>query len=141
VNLVVDANILIAAMVRDSAARRLLLTLPFKFYCPDFVFEEISKHIELISSKNSLSIKDNEKFLRVLSKYVRTVEYEVYSKKLSEAEKIIGSIDRKDVPYIALAISLNADGIWTEDKHFSRQDKIKVWKTEEILKFAPSQTK
>lgn len=140
-NLVVDANILIAAMVRDSAARRLLLTLPFKFYCPDFVFEEISKHIELISSKNSLSIKDNEKFLRVLSKYVRTVEYEVYSKKLSEAEKIIGSIDRKDVPYIALAISLNADGIWTEDKHFSRQDKIKVWKTEEILKFAPSQTK
>lgn len=140
-NLVVDANILIAAMLKDSAARRLILTLPFKFLCPDFVFEEISKHLELISSKNSLSIKDNEKFLGVLSKYVRTVKYEIYRKKLPDAEKIIGNIDRKDVPYIALAIYLNADGIWTEDRHFLRQDKVKVWRTEELLKFVPSQAR
>lgn len=132
-NLVVDANIIIAAMVRDSAARRLILTSPFKFYCPDFVFEEINKYLELISKKNSLSIEENKRFLTTLSKYVKTVEYEFYRAKMSEAEKIIGSVDEKDVPYTALALSLSADGVWTEDRHFSKQDKIKVWKTEDLL--------
>ena len=136
-NLVVDANVIIAAMLRDSAARRLIFTLPFKLYCPDFVFEEISKHLELISRKNSLSIEDNEKFLEILSKYIKTVEYELYRKNLSQAEKIIGSVDKNDAPYIALATSLKADGIWTEDRHFLKQEKVKVWKTETLLKFAP----
>lgn len=135
VNLVVDANIIIAAMVRDSVARRLLLTLPFKFYCTDFVFEEINKHLALICRKNSLSIEENERFLKILSKYVKTVGYKLYCERLSEAEKIIGSIDEKDTLYIALAISLNADGIWTEDRHFLKQDKIKVWKTGDLLNF------
>ncbi len=133
-NLVVDANIIIAAMLRDSTVRRLILTLPFKFYCPDFVFEEINKHLELISRKNSLSMEENEKFLKILSKYVKTVEHKFYYKKLSVAEKIIGNIDEKDVPYIVLAVSLNADGIWTEDRHFLRQEKIRVWKTEDLLR-------
>ncbi len=132
-NLIIDANIIIAAMVRDSAARRLILTLPFKLYCPDFVFEEINKHLELISRKNSLSVEENKKFLKTLSKYVKTVEYEFYRAKMSEAGKIIRSIDEKDAPYIALALSLNADGIWTEDRHFLKQGKIKVWKTEDLL--------
>ncbi|MBI5253643.1 MAG: PIN domain-containing protein [Euryarchaeota archaeon] len=132
-NLIVDANVIIAAMVRDSAVRRLMLTLPFKFYCPDFAFEEINKHLSLISRKNSLSIEENKRFLKTLSKYMKTVEYELYRRKLPEAEEIIGGIDEGDVPYIALALSLNNDGIWTEDRHFSRQNKIKIWSTEDLL--------
>jgi predicted nucleic acid-binding protein len=47
--------------------------------------------------------------------------HDFYCDKLPDAEKIIGRIDIEDMPYIALAISLNADGILAEDKHFSKQ--------------------
>ncbi|NOZ77470.1 MAG: PIN domain-containing protein [Euryarchaeota archaeon] len=133
-NLVVDANIIIAAMVRDSTVRRTILTSSHKFICPDFILEETRKHLKLISRKNSLSIKENEQFLTTLFKYVKTVKLDVYRDKLPEAEETMRRIDLKDAPYLALALALGADGIWTEDRHFLRQEKVKVFKTEELLK-------
>jgi len=46
----------------------------------------------------------------------------------------MGKIDRDDVPFIALALSFPNDGIWTEDRHFLKQRRVKVWRTRELLK-------
>jgi predicted nucleic acid-binding protein len=46
----------------------------------------------------------------------------------------MADIDIKDTPYVALALSFDNDGIWSEDKGFFKQDKIKVWNTQEIIK-------
>ncbi|MFQ6062362.1 MAG: hypothetical protein ACE5J9_04210 [Methanosarcinales archaeon] len=32
-------------------------------------------------------------------------------------------------------MSLPNDGIWTADKHFFKQKVIRIWKTEELIKF------
>ena len=53
---------------------------------------------------------------------------------LTKAHRIIGSIDPFDVPFVALALSIENDGIWSNDKHFENLKGIKVWKTAEILK-------
>ena len=55
-------------------------------------------------------------------------------KKWKDAEKIMGRIDMSDVPFVALALSLPSDGVWTEDKHFLRQSRVKVWRTRDLLK-------
>jgi len=34
----------------------------------------------------------------------------------------------KDVPFIALAVAISNDDIWTEDKHFIKQKIIKIMK-------------
>jgi len=54
--------------------------------------------------------------------------------KMEEAENIMGKIDAGDVPFIALALSFPNDGIWTEDKHFLRQRRVKIWLTRDLLK-------
>jgi len=52
---------------------------------------------------------------------------------IDEAKEIIGDIDIDDVTFIALALAIPNNGIWTEDKHFKNQNRIKIWSTEEIL--------
>ena len=39
----------------------------------------------------------------------------------------------KDVPYFALALAFNA-AIWSDEKAFKKQDKVKIFSTEELKK-------
>jgi len=73
--------------------------------------------------------------LGVLSASVQVVPAEEILKKHKEAEKIMGKIDKDDVPFVALALSFPNDGIWSEDKHFLKQKKVRVWQTQDLLKF------
>ena len=56
-----------------------------------------------------------------------------YAAHIDEAEKLIGTFDIDDVPFLALALALSNDVIWSEDEHFTRQMKVKVWKTRELV--------
>lgn len=52
---------------------------------------------------------------------------------MPDAKRLIGEIDPDDVPFIALALAIHNEGIWTEDEDFKKQNKIKIWKTEDII--------
>ncbi|MBI4141956.1 hypothetical protein HY484_03470 [Candidatus Woesearchaeota archaeon] len=43
------------------------------------------------------------------------------------------SIDLNDAPFIAAALATQAD-IWSDDLHFQRQKRVRVWKTKDLLK-------
>ncbi len=45
----------------------------------------------------------------------------------------MGNIDIEDVPFIATALAINANGIWSFDKHFSQQNQVKVITTDELI--------
>ena len=49
------------------------------------------------------------------------------------AEEIMVGIDRSDTTFVAAALSLRCDGIWSDDLHMKRQKKVKVWNTKEVL--------
>ena len=53
---------------------------------------------------------------------------------MGEAMKIMSKIDEKDAQFIAVALSIKNDGIWSNDKHFEKQEKIQVFKTIDIIK-------
>jgi len=133
--LVVDANIIIASLIRDSLVRKMIINLPFEFYSPSFVFKEIEKHIKVISEKNSLSVKENQEVLARISRYLHVIDFRFYSRKIGESKRIIGHVDQKDIPYIALSLSFLNDGIWSEDAHFKKQKAIKIWRTKDLIKF------
>jgi len=134
VKLVVDTSILFAALLKRSTVRELLLNPLFEFYVPEFCIEEIEKHVEEIADRSGLSVKNVYLLLGVLLSSVQVMPAEKILKKYREAEKIIGKMDRDDVPFIALALSFPNDGIWSEDKHFLKQKKVKVWRTRDLLK-------
>jgi len=134
VKLVVDTSILFAALLKKSTIRELLLNPLFEFYVPEFGIEEIEKHVKEIADKSGLSVENVYLLLGVLLTSIQVVPAERILNKYREAEKIMGKIDRDDVPFVALALSFPNDGIWSEDKHFLRQKKVKVWRTRDLLK-------
>ena len=132
--LVVDTSILFAALLRKSTVRELLLNPLFEFYVPEFCIEEIEKHVEEIVDRSGLSVENVYLLLGVLLASVHVVPVERILEKYTEAERIMGKIDKDDVPFIALALSFHNDGIWSEDKHFFKQKKVKIWRTRDLLK-------
>ncbi len=52
--LVVDANILMAALIKDSDTRGLLMSDDLTLIAPEFLLEEAIKHLDYISRKTKL---------------------------------------------------------------------------------------
>ena len=115
--LVVDTSILFAALLKRSAVRELLVNPLFEFHVPEFCIEEIEKHVEEIAERSGLSVENVYLLLGVLLVSVQVVPAERILKKYKEAERIMGKIDRDDVPFVALALSFHNDGIWSEDNN------------------------
>ena len=65
---------------------------------------------------------------------VQVIGFDRYVHRYLEAEEIIGEIDPDDAPFIALALSIPNDGIWSNDKHFLKQDRVKIWTTGDLIK-------
>ena len=132
--LILDTNILISAMVKNSTTRKLLLLPEFEFYIPEYALEEIKKHIPIIKKKSRLNVNEINVLLNLLMENISIIPANKIKPHIKKAQKIIGSIDENDVPFIALALSLPNNGIWTNDTHFTRQKSIKIWTTETLLK-------
>lgn len=131
--LVIDTNIIMAAMIRDSAARDIIIKSNIQFFAPNFVFEEIGRHADIISRRNNLSVETNLRILKTLGEYITIVEEKYYASNINKARRVMGAIDEKDAPFIALALSFENDGIWTEDKDFEEQRLVKILKTRELV--------
>jgi len=132
--LVIDTSILISSLIKDSVTREILL-LPFrKFYLPEYALEEIEAHKMKISRLSGLSLDEIDIILNLLLDNISIVPSQTIQPYLKEAERIIGGIDPNDIPFIALALAVDNDGIWSSDKHFEAIKQIKVWKTSDLLK-------
>ena len=53
--LVVDANVVISALIADSKTRELIVTLEPDLLTPEFVYDEIENYTELIVQKSGMS--------------------------------------------------------------------------------------
>lgn len=80
--------------------------------------------------------KENVELLFALfSENIETVSDYDIKRKMSEAKEIMKNIDINDAPILACALAIRNQGIWTEDKHFEKQDKIRMWKSIELLDY------
>ena len=131
--LIVDTNIIISCLIKDSKTREILMTANIDFAVPEWVHSEIRKHMKLIAKKADVSVIELEHFMEELFQGVHTTPFEEYQANIDEAHKLIGEVDKDDVPFIALALALHADAIWTNDKDFDEQFQVAVLKTHELL--------
>lgn len=131
--LVVDTSILISSLIKQSVSREILL-LPFmKFYLPEHALEETEIHKPKISRLSGLSFDEIDILLNSLLDNISIVPAQTIRPYLKKAERIIGGIDPGDIPFVALALAVENDGIWSNDKHFKAIKQIKVWKTSDLL--------
>jgi predicted nucleic acid-binding protein len=130
--LIVDANILFSALIKDGLTAELLISDKLQLFAPEFLFTEYTKYKDLILRKTHRNEEEFNNFLEILKDQIFIVPKKEIMPFMDEADKI--SPDPKDTVYFALAIALKSN-IWSNDKKLKQsQTKINVFSTEELLK-------
>jgi len=127
--LVIDANILISALIKNSVTAELIFKQDLKLFTSEFIIEEFLKYEDLILKKTSRTKEEFVEFMHILKEIITVIPKEEYSGFIKEAEVICP--DENDVDYFALALKLKC-GVWSNDKKLKKQDKIKVYSTGEL---------
>ncbi len=58
-------------------------------------------------------------------------DYEIFNKYFMDKVEDVG-----DIAYLSVAKASNADGIWTHDSDFQRQDEIKIFSNIDLLRIS-----
>ncbi len=132
--LVIDANVLFAALIARGGTFRVFVTnrilRKFRFIAPEYLFIEIRKHFDEMMTKTELSQEELEAVLNFLEEQIETIPFEEFDDMYGEAKNV--SPDPDDVPYFALALKMNC-AIWSNDRKLRGQDAVKVYTTQEII--------
>lgn len=127
--LVLDTNILIAALIKDSITRRILLLPDLEFLLPAFALAELARHRGKIVRAARLQGDELDLLLTLLLKSVAVVPLERIAPYIPDADALIGAVDPDDVPFVALALAEEHDGIWSNDRAFEDLPGIQLWTT------------
>ncbi len=130
-DLVVDANVLIAAIISPTGhTADLFFSERLQLYAPDFLLEEIEEHKTEIIDKAGLSEINFEQVLVSLALRLKFVSVEELLAIIPTAKEISPDVD--DLAYFALALKLDCS-LWSNDKKLKEQKRVKVFSTLELL--------
>ena len=132
---IVDTNRILAALIRKGSSRRILVSDNIEFYTVDYVLREIHKYKELIIRKSEMEEDEIETLLSLVTEKITIISDLRVKSKMKEAISIMKDIDKKDAPILAAALSVENEGIWTHDKHFEKQDKVKIFLDSDLLSY------
>ncbi len=130
-NLIVDANVIFASLIKEGKSIEFMLNPIFELYSPDFAYIEILKYGGEIIEKTKRNSDDFVRIFKTLLETVNFREIEIYQDKLNEAYEITPDLD--DIDYFALALKLNCP-IWSNDKELKKQSKVKIYSTEDLIR-------
>ena len=125
-----------SALIKDSITRSILLSPSHHFYLPEYAIDEVEEHFGTIRSKSGLSIDELKLLFDILLTNLEMVPMEEILNHFDEAQKALKDIDPEDAPFLALALSIECDGIWSNDQDLKQQNLVKVWNTVELMKVA-----
>jgi predicted nucleic acid-binding protein len=130
--LVIDANVLFSALIKNSLTAELIFEEDTHLTTPEFIISEFFKYEDLILKKTNRTKEEYIQIMHMLKNAITIVPKEEYSKFIEEAEKF--SPDPKDVLYLALALKLKC-AVWSNDKKLKTQDKVKIYSTGDLKKY------
>ena len=134
--IVIDVNILISALLKDSKTRSIIKSSGMDFYFPEVAFHKIIKYKDYMIEKAQITEEDFILLLAKLFSHIKLISRREMLEQKIKAKELMKTIDEEDYPFVAAALSLGNDGvIWSEDKHFEKQNMVKVIKTNSLEKF------
>jgi len=130
--IVVDANIIISGLIRDSTTRRLLVEIEPNLLTPAYVHDEIDKHVETVMEKSGLNEPEVEQLIQTLFKRIEVIPRAEITGLFQEAARGMRDQDPDDAMYVAAALERDA-ALWTDDGDYEDQDLVDVLTTTEIF--------
>ena len=131
--LVVDANILVAGFIRNATTRELLLDGRLTLWAPEYALLETERILlapRIQRKLGKLSPEQIKLALAATTSSVQVLPEPAYRIRLSEAENL--APDPADAPYLAVALHLNLP-LWSNDALLKKQRRVPVYSTEELL--------
>ena len=131
-DLVVDANVIFAAIIKQGKSHELLFDERIHLFAPDFFFAEFEKHSKEILGKTERSEDELNQLMNALKTKIIITPLEELLPYLDEAEEFCPDPD--DVAYFSLALKMKC-AIWSQDKALKeKQNKVQVCSTNELFK-------
>ena len=131
--LIVDTSRIIAALIRDSTSRTILYSQEFEFLTVNFAKSEIAEHKLEIIEKSRMKESELDQALSMLFSHIQIISDLVIESRIPEARDVMDSVDPDDTLFIAAALAVENNGIWSDDLHFQRQKKIRIFKTSHLI--------
>ena len=131
--LVLDANVLVAAFLKSATTRELLLDERLICYAPEYSVAETEKVLEaprLRQRLGRLSTVQVKTILAQLMGAVRIVPDVEYRSYLIRAQQF--APHDEDAPYLALAMRLRIP-LWSNDVALKTQPVVTIYTTHELL--------
>nr|QNO52712.1 hypothetical protein JLLPAJDC_00023 [Methanosarcinales archaeon ANME-1 ERB6] len=131
--LVIDAAILFSFFKPESFTRdfiKLLYSNGVRLFAPDFLLDELLSLKERICEFCGIDEDDFTTSFILLCEVLEVIPKSEYERFLSEAKNLLPE-HPKDGPYFALALKLSIP-IWSSEKRFKKQSKVKVFPTHEL---------
>ena len=131
-SIIVDANKVFAAFIAEGIVHELLFSGKFKPVGPEKLLEEVEKHKDEIAEKAEKKLEEIELAIKLLEPEFKIFPRPEYIAKLPEGLKLAPY--PKDVEYFALALRFDFP-IWSNEKAFKKQSKVKVFSTKDLIAF------
>lgn len=109
--IVVDTNVIVAALIQRGIVRALVLDHPGALATPESCIAEVWDNRDDWNRKRVPEAVVREALDFLSEEFVTVVQRAVYREREAEAASLIRDPD--DVPVVALALSVDNDGIWT----------------------------
>jgi predicted nucleic acid-binding protein len=130
--IVIDTNILLSAMIKESLTRNIIMNANMELYYPQIALSEVHKHKNIVIRKAGLDELEYERIFQIITEKLKLVKFSRIRSKVHQATKIIGKRDPNDVIFIATALSIPHSVIWSNDLDFKEQKDIEVFNTKEL---------
>ncbi len=128
--LVVDSNIIIAALIRHGDTARVVFSDNVSLVAPELLFEEVESHISRISEASGLGGQELAGLFSILRRVVDVLPSEKFSDFMKEANAL--AHDKDDTEFLAVGMALDIP-VWSNDKALKLQNRVKVLNTAELM--------
>ena len=131
--LIVDTNIVMAALLREGNSRKLLFSKDGDYCSPQRLEVELEKHWKYILEKSKLEPSLFEQSADLVLQRIRIVGLEEYEPFEDRARLLCPPGHTDDWPFLASALKLNC-GLWSEDKALKKQGQVLVFSTTDLVR-------
>jgi predicted nucleic acid-binding protein len=131
-NVVIDTNVVVSALISNSATRELMRDMNDTLVAPTRLEDEIDAHRDLIGDKSGLDESAvDESFARPFEHVVIVPDADLEPHR-EPAFDALGTIDQDDVIFLASALAVDG-AIWSDDSGFRKQDLVPVVTTSDLI--------
>ena len=130
--IVVDANVLFGALLRDGTTRHLLLYGGLDLHTPAHIWTEFERNRAYLLKKSGATEAAFRLLIDSLRDRIADVPLPLIQERMGEALARVGPRETLDAPYVAAALALGA-ALWTKDKGLKEKAPVPVVGTEDVV--------